>query len=155
MNKQIRTSTEILKDNSGFTLIELLTVVMILASLAMMSLTGMTIYKKNAHFAKAQVTMHSARTALEAGITDNQDAGTVSGWSASNGAPLAPPLSDLFPAIAVPDQVRMFGSQMDCGDGNYMYSVIVYACTAEKFTSWLRTCAGFEVSNEGDVAGMC
>lgn len=155
MNKDMHSPSDLLRGNEGFTLIELLTVIMIIASLAMMSLTGFTVYKKNAHFAQAQVTMHSARTALEAGITDNQDAGTLSGWSAIDGSALPAPLSDLFPAIAVPKDVRMFGSQTDCGNGNYMYTVIVYACSAEKYTSWLRTCAGFEATNEGDVGGMC
>jgi prepilin-type N-terminal cleavage/methylation domain-containing protein len=147
--------SNLLKNDSGFTLIELLTVIMIVASLAMMSITGFTLYKRNAQFAQAQVTMHSARTALEAGITDNQDSGTVSGWSASDGSDLVAPLSDLFPSIGVPKDVRMFGAQTDCGDGSYMYSVIVYACKADKYTSWVRTCAGFEVANEGEVAGMC
>ena len=144
-----------LSDDSGFTLIELLTVIMILSSLAMMSLSGFIIYKKGAHMAKAQVTMHDARTALEAGITDMGDAGTLSGWSATDGSPLVSPLSDLFPSMAVPKDVRMFGAQMDCGDGNYMYTINIYACPADKFTTYIRTCAGFEVSNDGDVAGMC
>jgi prepilin-type N-terminal cleavage/methylation domain-containing protein len=139
----------------GFTLIELLTVTMIIASLTLLAYTGFVVYKDNAYLAKAQMTLHDARTSLEAGIETVGAAGDLDGWSGSNGEDLVAPLVDMFPGLGIPSTVQVHATQTDCGTGQNMYMIFVYACKAEKYTSWIRTCGGFELRNEGDVGGVC
>ena len=144
-----------LDDERGFTLIELLTVVMIIGSLSALAMTGFFVYKNEAYFARAQVTLHDARTALEAGYEDIVDLGALDLWSGSDGAALGGQLATMFPAMGVPVDTRMHAMQTPCGDGQNMELIIVYACTAERFTSWTRTCGGFEVLSDGVAIGMC
>lgn len=141
----------------GFTFIELLWVMAIVAILSAIGYVQFLSYSKNAEFTKAELDLKNARTALEAGF-DYVAANDVFGLSGSHGEPLAGDLAAAMPGMNVTDRVMLRVSTFNCGDGvNYMQFLTAYACEANLYTWWIRTCAGmeFRVPKAAMGAGFC
>ena len=148
-----------MRRESGFTLIELLIVIAILGILSSLMMTSFWIYKERAEYAKAQTLLHQAKTAFEVGDQDAAPGHTMPlQTSATDGSSLAGPLSDMLPALVMPDQVQLSAIYASCANGAPMQLaqfLSINPCKATRRMQWTRFCNGVEIHLEGIPSVGC
>jgi prepilin-type N-terminal cleavage/methylation domain-containing protein len=157
------------KSDSGFTLVELLYVMALISILTSMSWGAFAMYKNDAEYARAETTLHNARSAIEVG---DQEAtvGSTMPFTYSNAAgDLMADDSPLFetylPGMTVPPGVRVGLRYTKCNrtnpDGspnfNLSYYIVSQPCNADKQIRYYRWCDGFDWTwhELNQVKGSC
>lgn len=146
-----------LREESGFTLIELLCVIGILGILSSLSYGAFRIYMDDAEYSRAEITLRSARTALEVGEqeaapgfkvdyeTTNTDGGAIGSVASSD-------LADVMPGAVTPKGVRLGVEFLKCtnasGPLEINQQIISEPCKSTKQVQWTRYCNGIEVYTE-------
>lgn len=160
VSKGIGMRTLKFSDQGGFTLVELLWACGVLSLLYGISISMYEVYKDKAETARARVTMHNTRTALEAGRQYLSPDEAIAGASGQHGEPLAGDLDRALPGLAVSDGVMINLNLIPCGPGtdvDHMEMISVYACNVDSYVWYVRTCGGFEIVRNypGSAPGVC
>ena len=149
-------------DEKGFTLIELLVTMAIISILAGLSIESVSIYRESAYNKIALNAMHSARTALEAGITDleEEEPGWFGRWSNTPGQVLGWGGERFLPGYVNPKNVEIsafYNSWCDIATLEWCLREGVFTrhCKAGKMTSWFRWKNGVETTTVHDGPPTC
>ena len=148
-----------MRSEKGFTLIELLVVVCLLMILSGLGIQTMHTYRSKAAYSVGESTLHSARTALEAGLnnTDNPPPSIELFTQASQGPIANAAAAALLPAMVMPKHVELQASHdADCTEGACMSDMIqAKACQAEEYLRWVRFGDGIDIYMEHQPGGGC
>ena len=138
-----------MKSQAGFTLIELLTVIAIIGVLSALGVTNLAYYKANAAYASATTTMHNARNALEAGLSDPDNLPGAVGLTSqtSQGSLTNVAAAALLPGMLLPSDVK-FQVEYDpaCSTGACQSDFLqVNHCFGREYIRFLRFGDGVEL----------
>lgn len=139
-----------MQSERGFTLIELLTVIAIIGVLASLSMSGFSLYKASAAYAVASQTLHGARNALEAALSDpDNPPAAVELDSQEAPGPIADPVARrLLLGMQLPRNVKLsYGYDPTCLDSACAYESYLQAnhCSGKEFVRWIRFGDGVEI----------
>ncbi len=143
----------------GFTLIELLVITVLIGILASLSLTSFQVYRASAAYRVAQITMHDARTSIEAGTSDvsNVPAAVALTSQRSQGPVSNMAANRLLPGFVVPHNTS-FTVSFDpaCVTAACEYETLqVRHCQAQQYTRWIRYGDGVDVLLENISGSGC
>ncbi len=136
---------------SGFTLIELLTVIGTLGVLASLAITGFSVYRASAAYAGAELTLRSARVALDYALSDaDHPPPAIGATSQSIPGPItgAP---QLLPGVQLSRNMKMqYAYDPTCIDLSCPWESFIEArhCQGKEYTRWIRFGDGSEVRLE-------
>ena len=147
-----------INNQSGWSLLELMVITSILGVLAGIMTSSLQIYSDTAEYGKAEVAQRNALTAIEAGSTSIEGIALIDDWSGQFGEPLAGDLANALPGMVVPVDVQIHGIFVQCADGSsesHAVNFITYACGADQYLAWVKTCGGVISTLEHQATAHC
>ena len=137
------------REQNSFTLIELLVSIAIIGILAAMAIASFSIYKKDAHYARAVSDLTNARKAAEVGLIDFPDGVNIGlTWTGTQGGNLPGQLSGVMPGFISSEDVQLGFMFNACGgaqDWGMQYWMMSQACKGEERVVYMKFCNGIDV----------
>lgn len=137
-------------NTKGFTLVELLVSIAIVGILAALALTGFTIYKQDAEFAKAESDLRNARVSMEAGSQDLPDGYSLPlTYTSTTGGAVEDPIEEVLPEGVTSKDVQLGVNYESCAGSSpdvHQY-IVAIACKGgeNNARTWTKTCDGLEI----------
>lgn len=137
-----KNSPSVTSNQDGFTLVELLAVIGTIGILAVMGMLSFSEYKKDAEYARAELTLRAAITALTLAELEVPDTFTLaSTLSPYDGSPLTGSMATMFPGLTLPSQVRIGATWNACPTVTQKI-VIAIPCRGDRYTYYVQDCDG-------------
>lgn len=148
-----------MRNQRAFTIIELLVVIAIIGILARLAITAFSLYRASAAYASAESTLRFARTAAEAGTSDEGDLpAPVAGYVQSSAGILSnAAAADYMPGLIMPpDSKIQLSYDPSCIAGGCVQGwAQVNHCSGEKYAAWFRFGDGTDLLLQNIVGAGC
>lgn len=135
---------------SGFTLIELLVTIVIISTLAGLSIQSYFIHRDNAYYSVSEQTLVMAKTALQAGKVDVEQFSDEFLWHWQNTAgPVNGGMGqNLIPGFVLPEDSEIYVEHSPNCRAVSCLSDYIYVrnCRAGRYMYWFRLGQGFELT---------
>ena len=150
------------RNNSGFTLIELLVVMAILSILCGLGLGASRVYRQRSYAALVYSSSHNAWTALEASVSDldNAPAGWYGGWTNVPGPVTGWDGEPFLPGYINPKGISInafYNSWCSANPGFWCMErgINIHHCKSGKMMWWFKLSDGTELKNEWEGMPWC